>query len=108
LLTPVLQIRYAETGELASCVRFGEVFRFLFENIGSVIVAQVLVWLAGLVVTGALGTVIGALIVVPICGWLVATALGLVMVPAGVWLMVFASYLYAQIGPRGEAGAPVI
>jgi hypothetical protein len=108
LLTPVIQIRYAESGRLASCLRFGEVFRFLFENIGSVILAQVLVWLGGLVVTSVLGTVIGALSLVPICGWVVATALGLVLLPVGVWLMVFASYLYGQIGPRGEAGVSVI
>lgn len=108
LLTPVLQIRYAETGNLASCLRFGEVFRFLFDNIGSIIIAQALVWLGGLVVTGVLGTIIGALSLIPICGWVVAIALGLVMLPAGVWLMVFASYLYGQIGQNGEAGAAAI
>jgi hypothetical protein len=108
LLTPVLQIRYAETGNLASCLRLGEVFRFLFDNIGSVIISQALVWLGGLVVTGVLGTIIGALSLIPICGWVVAAALGLVTLPAGVWLMVFASYLYGQISQSGEAGALAI
>jgi hypothetical protein len=108
LVTPVLQIRYAETGSLASCLRLREVFGFLFENIGAFIIAQVLVWLAGLVVTGILGTIIGALSLVPICGWLVATVLGLGLLPVGVWLMVFASHLYGQIARGGGAGAPVV
>jgi hypothetical protein len=105
LLTPALQIRYAETGSLASCLRFGEVFRFLFENIGAFIIAQVLVWLAGLVVTGILGTIIGALSLIPICGWVVAAVLGLVMLPLGVWLMVFAGHLYGQIARGGRVAA---
>jgi hypothetical protein len=108
LLTPVLQICYAETGSLASCLRFGEVFRFLFQNIGAVMVAQVLVWLGGLVVTTVLGSVIGALSVIPICGWAVAAVLGLVMLPVGVWLMIFASHLYGQIARSGEARAPAL
>jgi len=108
LLTPVLQIRYAESGDLASCLRFGEVFRFLFHNIGAVLVAQVLVWLAGLAVTGILGTLIGALSIIPICGWVVGAVLGLLMLPASVWLMVVASHLYGQIDRRGEAGTPAM
>jgi hypothetical protein len=107
LLTPVLQIRCAETGSLASCLRFGEVFRFFFDNIGTFVIAQVLVWLAGLVVTGILGTIIGALSVVPICGWVVATVLGLVLLPVGVWLMVFAGYLYGEIARSAGAAARV-
>jgi hypothetical protein len=107
LLSPILQIRYARTGNLASCLRFGEVFRSLFENIGAVIIAQAVVWLAGLAVTSVLGTIIGALSIIPICGWVVGAVLGLVMLPASVWLMVFASYLYGQIGRSGTAGSLV-
>jgi hypothetical protein len=107
LLTPVLRIRYAETGNLASCLRFGEVFRFLFHNIGVVLIAQVLVWLPGLAITGILGTIIGALVVVPICGWAVAAVLGLGMLPAGVWLMVFSSHLYGQIGQHSATVKPL-
>jgi hypothetical protein len=94
----VLQIRYAETGELGSCLRFGQVFRFLSQHIGPIIVAQLLVWAAGLVLTTVLSGVIGVLSLVPICGWVVASLLGLVMVPVGVWLMLFAGHLYGQIG----------
>ncbi|MGD9030482.1 MAG: DUF4013 domain-containing protein [Anaerolineae bacterium] len=108
LLAPVLRIRYAEASNLASCLRFGEVFRFLFRNIGPVLIAQALVWLVGLAVTSILGTVIGALAVVPICGWVVAAVLGLVALPASVWLMVVAGHLYGQIGRRSDAGTPVL
>jgi hypothetical protein len=108
LVTPVLQMRYAETGKLASCLRFGDVFSFLFRHIGAILIAQVVVWLAGLAVTSVLGTIIGALSIIPICGWLVGAVLGLAMLPAGVWLMVFASYLYGQIARNAEAAAPII
>ncbi len=97
VITPVLQIRFAETGTLGACLRFGEVFRFLFDHIGPIIIAQLLVWAVALVITTVLSGVIGVLSLVPICGWMVAALLGLVMVPVGVWLMVFAAHLYGQI-----------
>jgi hypothetical protein len=105
LVTPVVQIRYAETGQLSACLRFGEVFRLLLKHLGAVIIAQVLVVIAGFVASTVLGSVIGALSVVPICGWVVGSLLGLIMVPAGVWLMLFAAHLYAQIG-RQAAPSP--
>ncbi|MGD2148261.1 MAG: DUF4013 domain-containing protein, partial [Anaerolineae bacterium] len=61
LLTAALQIQYAARGSLASCLRFGEVFRLLFDNIGAIIVAQALVLVAYIVVTGVLGSLIGTL-----------------------------------------------
>jgi hypothetical protein len=97
LLTPVLQIRYAETGSLTASLHIGEVFRYLFRNIGAILVAQLLVWLLGLVVTSVLGTVIGAVSLVPICGWVVGPVLSLLMLPVVIWLAVFASHLYGQI-----------
>lgn len=102
VLTPVLRIRYAESGELASCLRFGEVFRFLFDQIGALIIAQIVIWGAGFVVTSVLGTVIGLFVLIPICGWIVATVLALVMVPAGVWVMLFGAHLYGQIGRQAR------
>ena len=107
-LTPVLQIRCAEADKLAACLRFGEVFRFTFGHIGEIIIAQVLVWAAGLVVTTVLGLVIGAFGIVPICGWVIASLLGLLFLPVGVWLMLFASYLYAEIGAGARAETPVV
>lgn len=106
-LTPVLQIRFAEAGTLGPCLRFGEVFRFLFAHIGPIIIAQLLVWAAALVASTVVSGVIGVLALVPICGWVVASLLGLVMVPVGVWLMVFAAHLYGQIA-RDTGAAPAI
>jgi len=106
VLTPVLQIRFAEAGTLGACLRFGEVFRFLFDHIGSVIIAQLLVWAAAFVVSTVLSGVIGVLSLVPICGWVVGALLGVLMVPVGVWLVVFAAHLYGQIG-REAGAAPV-
>lgn len=102
LLTPVLQIRYAEAGELEACLRFGEVFRFLSDNIGGIIIAQLVIWAAGLVVTSILGGMVGVLSIIPICGWLLAAVLGLLALPVGVWLTVFSSHLYGQIGRSPE------
>ena len=102
LLTPVVQIRYAEAGEIGACLRFGEVFRFLFAHIGPIIVSQMLVWLAGMVIASVVGGVGGFLGIIPICGWILAAALGLLMLPVSVWLMVFAGHLYGQIGRQAR------
>ncbi|RLC92511.1 MAG: hypothetical protein DRI79_00315 [Chloroflexi bacterium] len=107
LLTPVLQIRYAETGELGACLRFGDIFRFLFDNIGSIIIAQVLMWVAGVIIGSVVSGLAGALSIVPICGWILAAALGLLMLPVGVWLMAFSGHLYGQIG-RQAGTAPLV
>ncbi len=98
LLAPVLQIRYAQAGELGACLRFGEVFRFLFANIGNILMAQILVWIAGLVLSAIVGAVGGVLGLIPICGWILGLALGLLMLPASVWLMAFSGHMYGQIG----------
>ncbi len=108
LLMPVLQIRYADTGELAACLRFGEIFRFLFDNIGSIIIAQLIVWVAGLAVSGAVSGVIGVLSIIPICGWIVGAVLSLALFPAGVWLMYFSAHLYGQIANQAEASPSAI
>lgn len=86
LLMPVVQIRYAETGEIGCCLRFGEMFRFLFANLGSIIVSQLVVWFAGMV----LMSVVGGL------------SLGLLVLPIGVWLNVFSGHLYGQIGRQAQ------
>lgn len=105
LLAPALQIRYAETGEIGACLRFGEIFRFLFANIGSIIVSQLLLWLAGMLIAGVLSGFGGILSVIPICGWILAGALGLLMLPVSVWLTVFAAHLYGQIGHQASAAS---
>jgi len=105
LLTPVLQIQYAKTGEIGACLRFGEVFRFLFANIGSIIISQILAWVASVVVGTAMSMLVGILSVIPICGWILAPVLGLLMLPVSVWLTVFSGHLYGQIGRRARMGS---
>ena len=108
LLTPVLQIRYAETGELGDCLRFGELFRFTFDNVGSIIVSQLLVWGAGVVIGIVVSVVAGALMIIPICGWILGFAISLLMLPVSVWLILFASHLYGQISRQAEMSASLI
>lgn len=91
LLMPVLRIRYAETGEIGACLRFGEVFSFLFANIGSIIITMLLMWVINVVV-------------VPVVAGL---TLGLLALPASVWLAAFSSHLYGQIGRRAGVSALV-
>lgn len=108
VLMPVLQIRLAETGDLGPCLRFGEVFAFLFDHIGAIIIAQLFVWLAAFAVTTILGGIIGLFALVPICGWVLASLLGLAIVPVGTWLMLFAAHLYGQIGLKAKLGSSVV
>lgn len=105
VLYPVIQIRYAETGKLAACLQFGEVFRFLLAHLGQLVVAQLVVLVAGFIVTTALSIGIGVFGIVPLCGWVIATLLGLVFLPIGVWLTVFGGHLYGQIRRHPEAEA---
>jgi len=104
LVMPVLQIRYAETGEIGSCLRFGEVFRFLFANIGGVVIAQILLWVASAVVGMVISALAGFLGIIPICGWILGAALGLLMLPFSVWLMVFSGDMYGQLARRASVG----
>ncbi len=97
LLTPVLQIRYAENGEIGDCLRFGEVFRFLFANIGPIIISQILVWAAGMIIGIVVSVAVSILAIIPICGWILAALLGLLMLPVGAWLTIFSGHLYGQI-----------
>jgi hypothetical protein len=88
LLTPVVRIRYAEAGEIGACLRFGEVFRFLFANIGGILISQLLVWAVGVVLVSAVG----------------GLTLGLLVLPISFWLAIFSGHLYGQISRQaGEA-----
>jgi len=82
LLKPVLQMCYAETGEIGLCLRFGEMFRLLFANIGNIVVAQLVRWAAGMIVMSIAG----------------ALTFGLLVLPASVWLTTLSSHMYGQIG----------
>jgi len=54
-----------------------------------------------------LSIVIGAFGLVPFCGWVLASVLGLVFLPVGVWLMLFGSHLYGEIGSTARVETPV-
>ncbi len=103
ILYPVLQIRYAQAGKLAACLRFGQVFRFLSAHLGSVIVAQLVVWAAAVIVSIGLSMLIAVFGLIPVCGWVIATLLGFVFLPVGVWLIVLAGHLYGQIALQPTA-----
>jgi hypothetical protein len=83
LLIPVSQMRYAETRELAACLRFGEIFRFAFANIVNLIII--------LLVMSALGILIAPLALL---------TLGLLGLPANFWLGAVTSHLLGQIARR--------
>jgi hypothetical protein len=84
LLMPVVQIRFAETGEIGACLRFGEMFRFLFSNIGPVIITQLVIWAANVVLMSIAGTL----------------TLGLLALPITVFMKAVSGHLYAQIKPE--------
>jgi hypothetical protein len=98
LFAPAVQIRYAETGELGACLRIGELLRFLFDNVGSIIISQLALWVVGLIIGVVIGTAVTILILIPICGWILAFALSLLMMPVNIWLALFSAHLYGQIG----------
>jgi hypothetical protein len=90
LLTPVLQIHYAERSEIGACLRFGDVFRYLFGHIGSILLSQ-------LVLLGV-AILVGPLVVGLTCG-----LLGL---PFSVWLTALSSHMYGQIASAAATSTP--
>ena len=81
LVSPVLQIRFAETGDFSQGLRIGDVSRYLFRNVGSIVVAVLVAAAVGAATTMFFGTV----------------SLGILALPASVWVTMFASHLYGQI-----------
>jgi hypothetical protein len=105
LLSPALVIRYAETSEIAPCLRVSEIVRNTFDNIGPVIVSKVLIWAAGLVTGALVSAVSGVFGVIPICGWILLVPVALLVLPISVWIAAFSGHLYGQIAPRMEPPA---
>lgn len=102
LVMPVVQIRFAETGEIGACLRVGEIMRFLFDNIGRLLMCLLVLFgiglAIGLVVGPAIGLAAGILSFIPICGPVLGSVMGLLMLPVSFWLSVLASHLYGQVG----------
>lgn len=59
LLSPALLIRLAETGEIPACLRFKEIVRFTFANIGPIIIAMLIVIAAGLLIAPVTALTLG-------------------------------------------------
>lgn len=98
LLQPVLQICYAETGEIGACLRFGEVFGFLFANLGSILLSILIIWVAGSVVGSIVGFASLLVAFIPCIGWLIGGILGLLAIPLSTWLAMFTAYVYGELG----------
>ncbi len=89
LATPVIYIRLAETEELSSAFRFGDILSFTRDHVGQVIIATIMYLIAGLVF-GLIGSIVGLLLCV----------VGLLFtVPAAQFITTLVqSHLYGQIG----------
>ena len=89
LATPAIYIRLAETEELSSAFRFGEILDFTRTHIGNVIIATIMYVVASVVISMIAG-IVGLIL----CG------VGLlVTLPAAQFITVMIqSHLYAQIG----------
>lgn len=89
LATPVIYIRLAETEELSSAFRFGEILRFTREHVGQIIIATIMYVIASVVLV-TIGSVVG----------LILCLVGLfVTLPAAQFITtMIQSHLYGQIG----------
>ena len=103
LVTPVLQIRFAQTSELGACLRFGEVFRFAFANLGNLVLSMLAVWAAGIVAGIVISIVSSILGLILICGWILLIPVGLLMLPYSVWSAAFSGHLFGQVALRASA-----
>ena len=109
VLSPTIYLQYAVHDELGACLRFGDVFRFTLDNIGSVLIAQLMMWVGGLVVglvAGLISAIVSVLSLIPICGWILGVAIGLLAIPVSIWIFFFQGYLYGQVGLAGGLAAP--
>lgn len=100
LIMPAIYIRIAETGEISSALRVGEILRFTREHIGDVIIAS-LVYIAGSAIISLAAGILGTLLCL----------VGLIItLPAGQFLtMMMQAHLFGQIGRKaGNALEPVL
>jgi hypothetical protein len=87
LLTPAIYARLAATGRLAAAFELGRIWEFTRDNLGNVIIAILLVWLAGIIaaVLGTLGFMllcVGAILTIPL---------------ASLWQYLVQAHLFGQI-----------
>ncbi len=89
LATPVIYIRLAETEELSSAFRFGDILSFTRDNIGGVIIATIMYVVAGLVFS-LIGSIVGLILCV--------VGLFFTLPAAQLITILVQSHLYGQIG----------
>ncbi len=87
LLTPAIYTRLAATGRFGAAFDLGKLWQFTRDNLGNVIIAILLVWLAGIIaaVLGSLGFMIlcvGAMLTIPL---------------ASLWQYLVQAHLFGQI-----------
>ena len=87
LLTPAIYARLAATGRFGSAFELGRIWEYTRDNLGNVIIAIVLVWLAGIIafVLGTMGFMllcIGAMLTIPL---------------ASLWQYLVQAHLFGQI-----------
>ncbi len=87
LLSPVLHIFYAESGDIGTCLRFGAIFRYLSDNTGSIVVSVLVVWAVNA-------------FILPIVG---AVSFGLLALPATFWVKTLSCHLYGQISQQAQS-----
>lgn len=95
LLTPAIYIRVTRTERFAAAFEFGKLWSFTRDNIGNVIIAILLVWLAGLIASliaglGVIALVIGVLVTFPF---------------ANLWQYLVQAHLFGQIAANSVTAA---
>lgn len=91
LLSPVLLIRLAETGEISDCLRFKEITRFAFANFGPIVIALLIISAAALI------------IVTPAA----MLTLGLATLPLATWMQLAFAHMCGQIARKADQPAVV-
>ncbi len=88
VISPAIYVRMAQTNNFASAFQVGELWSFTTRNLGNIIIAVLLTWVAGLIAAavggiGGLFCGVGALLTVPV---------------ATIWQYLVTAHLYGQVG----------
>ena len=90
LLTPAIYARLAATDRFTTAFELGRIWEFTRDNLGNVIIAIVLIWLAGLLASvfamlGLIVLCIGVLVTIPL---------------ASLWQYLVQAHLFGQIAAQ--------
>ncbi len=88
LLSPAIYIRLAATGRLSAAFEIGKLWQLIRDNLGNIILAILLVWVAGLIA----GIVASLGVLLLVCGIFIT-------IPAAMlWQYLVQAHLFGQIG----------